>query len=391
MALHRPKIVAQTLATLRERCLMTAEDAAHFGGFSSVERYLKVESGERYPTKNQVDRLAKRFDVPVWYFFLEDIEEDEMPIPSFRRRPTAPSRDAYLELAAVREAARRRQITLDTLADLGEEAPTFDAQSNVATDPEVAARYVRDVLNIRTGQPASFRNSDQAYLALRVAVEAAGVLVFHFSLPSISGFALFEPVLPIIGVSTSERSGTARQFTLAHELGHIALRDSAIHSASTRYSAAEEEWCNRFAGALLVSAEDLAQSEEVASQGRDAIWTKGEITRLAGVFHVSPSMLARRLRDTGYMLSDVADNLIPELDTVWASVRRESVREESGDPMYYDVNLAAWGYYAPSVIEQGYSCGVIAEADLPDIIGAKVSTSLEFMRRVAVRPRNAFH
>jgi Zn-dependent peptidase ImmA (M78 family) len=92
----------------------------------------------------------------------------------------------------------------------------------------------------------------------------------------------------------------AQMFTLAHELAHIWLGQSALSDVDPASvpSQGVEGWCNRVAAELLVP---LNAVEREYRQGTVLI---DECGRLARFFKVSTLVVLRRLRDAGALSRD---------------------------------------------------------------------------------------
>jgi Zn-dependent peptidase ImmA (M78 family) len=114
------------------------------------------------------------------------------------------------------------------------------------------------------------------------------------------GFALADGLAPLVFINGADAKA-AQMFTLAHELAHIWLGESALSDAGPMVSENPhriETWCNQVAAELLVPIElfdlEYDRDAELAS----------EMNRLARRFKVSTLVVLRRMRDVSGLSMD---------------------------------------------------------------------------------------
>ena len=105
------------------------------------------------------------------------------------------------------------------------------------------------------------------------------------------GFALSDEYAPLIFINGSDTK-SAQMFTLAHELAHIWLGESALSDVgpASQPSQRIELWCNRVAAEFLVP---LALLREELSRTSPL----DDVARLARRFKVSTLVMLRRIFD----------------------------------------------------------------------------------------------
>ena len=276
-------------------------------------RYLQWENGEAQPTFKQLQEFAKVTHAPLGSLLLPEPPDEPLPIPDFRTVGTKPLANPSLNLRDVLNLCQLRQEwfrdysiaeALDPVQIVG--------SASLGEDIETSAARTRIALNIDLRDRAGLQAWSDTLRQLIKNAEAAGVLVMvsgivgnntHRPLDpgEFRSFAMVDDRAPIVYVNGADTKA-AQMFTMAHELAHVCLGQSALSNMqpSSRLSPsnAVEAWCNRFAAELLVPIASLRKEHRSLAALPD------ELKRLARNFKVSTLVILRRLYDLESLTKD---------------------------------------------------------------------------------------
>lgn len=274
-----------------------------------ANRFPKLEawlSGELAPTMKQLEAFAKATYTPVGYFFLSEPPEESIPIPDFRtmynRRVTRPS----VDLLETLYLCQQRQVWYQDFARSVHEDPcSFVGSVQVGDDVISTADTIRHTLGFDLGVRRAYSTWEDALRGFIAQADEAGVLVMvngvvgnnnHRRLDpqEFRGFALADPLAPLVFINGADTK-SAQLFTLAHELVHIWIGDSAL-SDSGAYALPDhhvERWCNKVAAELLVPMASLRDEHRAENR------LETEKKRLSRLYKVSTLVVLRRLHDMG--------------------------------------------------------------------------------------------
>ena len=289
--------------------LRWARNRARLDVFALTARFPKLEAWEAeevQPTFKQLEAYARATHAPIGYFFLPEPPVEQVPIPDFRtmadRAITRPSPNLLDTVYACQE---RQAWYRDFALIEGQRPLPFIGALNANVGPVEAAEQVRQALGFDVDARRNCRTWTEALRLFIVQAESIGVMVMvsgvvlnnnyrHLDPKEFRGFALADDRAPLVFINGAD-SKAAQMFSLAHELAHLWLGQSALSdvSADEISDNAIETWCNQVAAELLVPM-DVFLRELVADEP-----VHDTLSRLARRFKVSTLVVLRRLADAG--------------------------------------------------------------------------------------------
>jgi Zn-dependent peptidase ImmA (M78 family) len=263
-------------------------------------------SGEANPTLRQLENFAKVTQTPFGYFFLPQPPKESVPIPDLRTIGNEhigyPSPD-LLETMYI--CQQRQEWYQDFSRSMGESPLPFVGSATLESDVVDVSLSIRKVLGFDVEERRSIPTWTGALRRFISQADSIGVMVMvsgivgsntHRSLnpKEFRGFALADPLAPLVFINGKDTKA-AQMFTLAHELAHIWLGETALSDVGpvTMPSNNIEVWCNQVAAELLVPLVVLQDTY------RGDIPLREELNHLARWFKVSTLVILRRLHDAG--------------------------------------------------------------------------------------------
>ena len=297
----RVDVAASLYAWAAERSGLDSDELAH-----KFPKLRQWESGDGRPTLKQLEQFARATRTPVGYFFLPAPPDEQVPIPDLRtvgdRGVRRPSPDL---LDTIYLCQQRQDWYRDYARSIGlDQVPHVGSLSTV-TPADEAASAMTAAMSFSTEQRGS--NWSEAFGYLRDQAEENGVLVMvsgvvgsntrrRLDPAEFRGFALSDPLAPLVFVNGADTKA-AQIFTLAHELAHIWLNESALSDADLGVQAthAVERWCNGVAAEMLVPLEALRSGFDARADLTE------ELDRLARRFKSSTLVVLRRVHEAGFL------------------------------------------------------------------------------------------
>ena len=297
----RVDIKPELLSWARERAGYDLDALAH--------RFPKLtawEQGTAEPTLKQVEKFANAMHAPIGFLFLKEPPVEHIPIPDFRtagnKRISRPSPDL---LETIYVCQQRQEWYRDFARSERASSLSFVGSASLQSSVETTAESMRRALNfdieerrqLPTWTDALRRFIEQAD-EMGIMVMCGGVVLNNntrrLDADEFRGFALADDLAPLVFINGADTKA-AQMFTLAHELAHIWLGQSAVSDAQALQVTGNdaERWCNQVAAELLVPLAIFRR------EYRDDSELRAELDRLARRFKVSTLVVLRRIHDAG--------------------------------------------------------------------------------------------
>ena len=380
----------EVLRWARERIGIPIETAAKRVP-TSIDRLTDWENPEatRRPTVKQARKLAALYERPFLEFFATEIPfiKPVKLVPDYRFHRVPPFEIELIALKKIQRWAEEQRLNvLDLLELLGDKHPKFPAElyTSLEINVDEVAQKVRDFVQLPINTQFELNSNEKRRLPdiLRSYFSECGVLVLKQSdlhKARTRGICLFADPLPIIVYGNEAPS--AQAFTIAHELGHILLRQSALSGGprfgnTTNTGKSIEGWCNRFAAAFLIPRQalnnEIARPDKSKNELEDSV-----LDSLARRFSVSRHAMLIRLVNLGYV----------EPSFYWRMKRPIFIEEENykSPPMrssYYGSRYKnSLGNYYTGLVIEAWETGAISSHNAAEFMGIKNVAHLDDIRQ----------
>ncbi len=264
----------------------------------------KWQRRELQPTFKQLEHFAQSTYTPIGYFFLPDPPVEVVPIPDFRtvgnKHIKKPTPDL---LETIYISQQRQEWYRDFAISEKAEPLRFVGSVTVSSDVMETAESIRTALSFSVEERRTASTWTDALRLFIDQVDKLGVLIMvngvvgnnnyrKLDPEEFRGFALSDPIAPLIFINGADTKA-AQMFTLAHELAHVWLGQSALSDIApvTTKPNSVELWCNNVAAEVLVPLA-LFRSELLKGEA-----LRQTLDRLARYFKVSTLVILRRLFD----------------------------------------------------------------------------------------------
>lgn len=262
--------------------------------------------GTSCPTLKQLEKFAITTKTPIGYLFLTHPVDEKVPIPDYRKsnnsRRELPSPDL---LETIYICQQRQEWFRDFSRSMGDDALPFVGTATVKDDIVRTANEIRTTLSLDINERSNLSTWTEALRRFIIQADTIGILVMvngvvgtnnyrKLDPQEFRGFALADNIAPLVFINGADTKA-AQMFTLAHEISHIWLGNSALSDAEASEipNNEVEQWCNKVAAEILVPLELIHKEYQKDEPLFD------EVNRLAKYFKVSTLVILRRIHDAG--------------------------------------------------------------------------------------------
>jgi Zn-dependent peptidase ImmA (M78 family) len=297
----RVDVKPELLSWARERAGIELDALVH-----RFPKLMAWEQAAARPTLKQLENFAKATHTPIGFLFLEKPPVEKIPIPDFRTirneaiaRPSADLLD-MIYVCQQRQEWYRDFARAERILPLG-----FVGSASLNSGVESTAAMMRRTLGFDLEQRRRVPTWTEALRLFIAQADEAGIMVMCSGVvlnnntrgldpEEFRGFALSDDLAPLVFINGADTKA-AQMFTLAHELAHVWLGQSAVSDAQASLVPEHqvERWCNRVAAEFLVPLEMLKNEYDPRSALR------ASLDGLARRFKVSTLVIMRRIHDAG--------------------------------------------------------------------------------------------
>ncbi len=328
----RVAVNPEMLRWARERARLDADALA-----ARFPKLVEWEGQESQPTFRQLEAYAKATLTPVGYLFLSAPPVEIVPIPDFRTMSDQGMLHPSPNLLETIYLCQQRQAWYqDYVRSIGIPPVPFIGSVTMASPIEETAAQMRQTLGIDLELRRDCRTWEEALRHFIAQADASGIMVMCSGVvlnnnyrkldpEEFRGFALADSLAPLVFINGAD-SKSAQMFTLAHELAHLWLGQTALSNSDAAEfdGVAVERWCNRIAAEFLVPLENI-RAEIRRNEPLDEA-----MARHARRFKVSTLVVLRRLFDAEAI----------SRDTFWSAYRAElarlrAIQRSSGGGNFY--------------------------------------------------------
>jgi len=335
----------------------------------------------KLPTVKQLETVAKKIHLPFGYLFLDTPPKETLNFPFFRTEGNQTTvKNVSLNVYETIQIIENRQIWLkEYLLQNGNIPLPFVGKFKTSNKPVDVARDIRSILNLSELWANRCDTWEDALNFLTDVIESVGIIISYNGVVGNSnkrkipvnecrGFVLVDNIVPFMFINNSDAKA-AQIFTIAHELAHIWIGQSAGFDFRNMSPANDDKeiFCDSVAAEFLIPAELLKNQ-----------WRKNQDFQVLNrFFKVSPIVVARRALDLGFINKAAFFKFYNEY------IRNEfhKKKDASGGNFYFTMKKRISPTFA-AYVDNGVRSGRLLYKDAYKLTGMHGDTFSEFFKRI---------
>ncbi|MCY4152603.1 MAG: XRE family transcriptional regulator [Aestuariivita sp.] len=362
---------------------------------SAAERLQAFESGEEFPTRKQLFKIAKVFRRPLVTFYLETPPAKDNRNKDFRlTNYYMTQQDRGILEALVRNIRARQDMVAQIIIE--EDTPEsldFIKSVNISESQDIAVEKIHKVLNLKENRPKFINDPRKLFKELRDRIEKLGIFVLlaenygplrsSVSEKIFRGLTISDPIAPFIVINRHDIE-PAWSFTLIHELVHLFLGSTGISGElNPGIRNPTERFCDAVAGKILIPDSDLKNIEI----GKSLPEIRQVINDISINYSVSKNMVAYRLQQSHYISANQYGTLAAEFTRKWREQKeqekiRRKKKETEGGPSYYIIQNHRLGPSLVELVARNLRDGTLSHSKAATILGTKIGSVEPLLAKV---------
>ncbi len=335
------RVTGAVIRWARQRAKLEPEALAKkLGKGYTADHVVAWETGTAFPTFGQAEKLADQLRIPFGILFMAKPPVIHIPIPDRRVVAGTPQGVPSLEfLDVINDCLIRQAWYRDDQAQSGALKLAFIGRFTDRDNVSTVADDIAETLSLNDVVRKDCQTWE-GFLGIFIErLEAAGIMVMRNSIVGYStnrglsvdefrGFAISDSLAPLIFVNGKD-SRSAQIFTLAHEVAHLWIGQSAISNPNPKTAAGDlknaiEIFCNKVAAELLVP------EKNVNNLWRLGISPEANVAQIAVFHRVSRTVAAIRARDLNRISLSAANKIIDNENERFAATKQKAKEREGG-------------------------------------------------------------
>ena len=385
------RVVPEVLAWARESAGLSQEELGRKIRSGNIPEWER-SGAATLVTPGQLENIADAVKRPTAALLLHEPPKDARPPKDFRRSHRRRKSHSPDLSRAIRRARRLQRIATEVFHELEEHTePDLPAIFTTSDDTDRAAVLVREALEVPHDIHTEWNDARVALRAWRSIIESRNILVFSADFPreEAQGFSLSDEEPNVITLSAKDPP-TARCFTLWHEFGHLLLRNTALcvmdepETDGLDDDRRTEDWCHRFAEAMLVDGELLQSRPQTSAVANRLPGYQADLRSLASKFKVSQHVALFRIWHLGIIPESMFREEYVRVQAEQEEAARKSKKRRGGPPDPANIAVRDSGQRLAKALLQAFDRGSLTHAELADYFGARLK-HIENIRREAHR------